>query len=395
LVEAVHRARRAYGGSAAGWRVAGTSTTLFGMRVLLFGAGASFNAGYPLSKNLINEIEKEARDSRIDNLSRAWAEWQHLRDNSSGLASYLLGNSNPEVVLSLPDLCEAARDYEDREAFGKAREAFSTGSDDPGEIWNHLKSEGRKLANQAIAARERFRDCLNQYFLYKHYLDSKPANKPARDYLRQVLSTLVAGDKVLTLNWDTTVERTLLEDDRWNPMDGYGFRKILCRGFSVGLSEALEFELPESEVLVLKLHGSVGWHRTRAGRFYFEERYGYLRYLEYRHEGVAVPLTDPEPLPIGPPEDFLLGYPSFLKQVRGEEMRSIWYQAATALDEAESVEVWGYSLPQSDTAVRTLLNPLRFRRDVRVRVHDPLAEVQGRWKEFLGEAAEIDSARLG
>jgi hypothetical protein len=368
------------------------------MRVLLFGAGASFKAGYPLAKNLINEIEKEARHSAIENLSRAWAEWQQLRDNSSGLASYLLGNLNPEVVLSLPDLCDVARDSEDREAFEKARRVFEAGSDDPGDIWNHLKSEGRALANQAVAARERFRDCLNQYFLYKHYLESKPNNKPAREYLRQVLSRLMAGDKVLTLNWDTTVERTLLEDDRWNSMNGYGFRKILHKGFGQGASEPLDFEVPESEVLVLKLHGSVGWHQTRGGRFYFEERYGFLRYLEYRHEGVVIPLTDPEPPPIGPPDGFLLGYPSFLKQVRGQEMQSIWYQAAKALEEAQSVEVWGYSLPQSDTAVRTLLNGLRFRLakgEVRVRVHDPIHEVQDRWREFFGDAAEIDAERLG
>ena len=260
--------------------------------MLLFGAGASFKAGYPLAKNLINEIEKEARDSVIENLSRAWAEWQRLRDNSSGLASYLLGNPNPEVVLSLPDLCEVARDSEDRGAFAKARQVFEAGSDDPGQIWNHLKSEGRKLANEAVVARERFRDCLNQYFLYKHYLDSKLENKEAREYLRQVLSTLTAGDKVITLNWDTTVERTLLEDNRWNLLNGYGFEKILYEGIYGGPSEPLDFEVPESEVLVLKLHGSVGWHQTRVGRFYFDEPYGFLRHLEYRHEGVVIPLTD-------------------------------------------------------------------------------------------------------
>ena len=366
--------------------------------MFLFGAGASFKAGYPLAKNLVSEIEKESRDSVIANLSTAWAEWQLLRDNSSGLASYLLCNSNPEVVLSLPDLCEVARDSEDREASEKARQVFLAGSDDPGVIWNHLKSEGCKLANEAIAARERFRDCLNQYFLYKHYLDSKQENKEVREYLRRILSILAAGDKVITLNWDTTVERTLLEDDRWNPANGYGFKKILHKGAYSGPSEPLDFEVPEPEVVVLKLHGSVGWHQTRAGRFYFDEQYGFLLNLEYRHEGVAIPLTDPEPNPIGPPDGFLLGYPSFLKQMRGREMQSIWHQAAKALDEAESVEVWGYSLPQSDTAVRTLLNCLRFRLaqcNVTVRVHDPLRDVRDRWQEFLGEAAETDDALLG
>jgi hypothetical protein len=368
------------------------------VRILLFGAGASLKAGYPLAKDLINEIEKESRASVIETLSRAWAEWEHLRDNSSGLARYLLGSPNPEVVLSLPDLCEVATDSEDKEAFAKAQEVFESGSDDPGEIWGHLSSKGRELGKIAVYARERFRDCLNQYFLYKHYLDAKPENRAARDYLRRVLTKLSAGDKVLTLNWDTTVERTLLEDGRWNPMNGYGFRKTLHQGYGGLPSEPLGFEVNESEVFVLKLHGSVGWHQTPSGGFYFDERYGFLTHLKYRHEGTIIPLTQPEPNPIGPPEGYLLGYPSFLKQLRGQQMQSIWYQAAKALDEAELVEVWRYSLPQSDTAVRTLLNCLRFRllaeREFRVLIHDRKPEVQERWREFLGERAEIDGSLL-
>jgi len=192
---------------------------------------------------------------------------------------------------------------------------------------------------------------------------------------------------VLTLNWDTTVERTLIEDDRWNPINGYGFRKLLHKGFHGMPSEPLDFEVPESGVLVLKLHGSVGWHQTNRGRFYFEERYGFLPLLEYRYNGVRIPLTDPEPAPIGPPDGFLLGYPSFLKHLRGPELQSIWYKASRALNEAQSVEVWGYRLPESDTAVRTLLNGLRFRLaegEVRARVHDPNAEVQDPLAGFLG-----------
>jgi hypothetical protein len=367
------------------------------MRVFLFGAGASVKAGYPLARNLIEEIGKEARDSAIQNLSRAWAEWQKLRDNSTGVASYLLGSSNPEVILSLPDLCEVAIDSQDRQAFERARQKYLAGSNDPSDIWNHLGSEVRELAKESVAARERFRDCLNDYFLYKHYLDSKPENQAHREYLKRVLGRLVVGDRVLTLNWDTAVERSLMEDDRWNPMNGYGFQKILHKGICDGPSEPLDFEVPESEIVVLKLHGSVGWHQTRAGRFYFEERYGFLRYLHYQYKGTLIPLTAPGRLPIGPPDGFLLAYPSFPKQVRGEEMQLIWHEAARAMSEASSVEVWGYSLPESDTAVRTLLNALRFRLatgGVSVRVHDPLSEVQDRWREFLGDAAEIDGERL-
>lgn len=296
------------------------------MRILLFGAGASRNAGYPRAANLIGEIEKEARDSVVRNFTDAWAGWQQFRDGSSGLLSYLLHNPNPEVVLSLLDLCEAAIDSKYRQAFEEARRICLASPNAPGDPWNYLKSKGHKLANQAVIARERFRECLNRYFLYKHHLDSKSENKPVRDYLRRVLSGLVAGDKVITLNWDTTAERTLLEGHRWNPMNGYGFRKILFTGCPGSVAKPLDFEMPESEIVVLKLHGSVGWHQTPEGRFYFDERHCFLRDLDFRREdtGAAVPLTDPDPAPVGPPEGFLLAYPSFLKQVRGPEMQSIW-----------------------------------------------------------------------
>jgi hypothetical protein len=267
------------------------------MRVLLFGAGASFNAGYPLAGSLINEIEREAHNSVVDNLSKAWNEWQKLRDGSSGLARYLLRNSNPEVVLSLPDLCEVAKESEDDQAWRRVSKICSgKASDESDDVWKHLKSKERALASEAVAARDRFRYCLNHFFLYKHHLDSKPENRHRRDYLKRVLSPLSAGDRVITLNWDTTAERSLLEHDRWNPMNGYGFRHDLRRPSSYGApTRPLDFEVLESEVVVLKLHGSVGWHQTRDGRFYFENRYGFLRDFKYTHRGTLIPLTNPEP----------------------------------------------------------------------------------------------------
>jgi hypothetical protein len=66
------------------------------------------------------------------------------------------------------------------------------------------------------------------------------------------------------------------------------------------------------------------------------------------------PDTDPEYQPVW-------AYPSFLKRFRGKEMREVWQPADEAQRRAESVEVWGYSLPESDSAVRVLLNVLRNR----------------------------------
>lgn len=197
---------------------------------------------------------------------------------------------------------------------------------------------------------------------------------------------------MITLNWDTTIERTLLEDGRWTPRDGYGFKK--------NLDQSRKGKIAACEITVLKLHGSVGWHRSRKShRLYFDSRHGFLRNLPVSTKSGEVLLSDPlEKSVIGLPGDSLLAYPSFLKQLAGEEMQEIWRVANQAVLKSNSVEVWGYSLPESDLAVRAILGPLRSRlrsHSTSVRIHDPSGDVRTRWKDFLGRFAKIDSTTLG
>lgn len=87
-------------------------------------------------------------------------------------------------------------------------------------------------------------------------------------------------------------------------------------------------------------------------------------------------------------------YPSYLKQLKGKEMQTIWHHAAQAVAQAQDVEICGYSLPESDTAMRVLLNPLSFRLDdgvVDVVVRDPKDDVHERWTDFLGPRVQIDA----
>jgi hypothetical protein len=156
----------------------------------------------------------------------------------------------------------------------------------------------------------------------------------------------------------------------------------------------------ESKVTVLKLHGSIGWHESASGAIYFD-RARFLSRFDFKSNGKPLWLVDPE-APRGPGEDPVLLYPSYLKQLRGPVMQQIWHRAGEALREAEQVEIYGYSLPESDSAVRTLLNVLRFRAesgDIRVLTHDPGAASRHRWKAFfganaLGAKALVDDRRI-
>ena len=223
---------------------------------------------------------------------------------------------------------------------------------------------------------------------YRHYADAK--RRDARDYLRRHLARLSDGDVIITLNWDTTAERTLAEEGYWNPLTGYGFRKDL-RTMPYG-QPLPSGTLTKSKVTVLKLHGSIGWHPCNEGGVYFEHP-RFLSNFGFTSNGEPLDLTDPQEPRGGPPEGSVLLYPSFLKQLSGAVMQQIWHTASEALRNASGIEIYGYSLPESDLAVRTLLNVLRFRSEsepVGLWVHDPSTDAQERWREFLGKRAVVD-----
>jgi hypothetical protein len=121
--------------------------------------------------------------------------------------------------------------------------------------------------------------------------------------------------------------------------------------------------------------------------------------FDFHYNGVRLALLDPASPSFGPELSPVLADPSFLKQLHGPQMQRVWHLTAEAFRQAQEIDIWGYSLPESDMAMRTLLNPLRFRLNqpgVQVFVHEPYdGEVRSRWCEFLGNAARIDRLGLG
>jgi len=352
------------------------------MRVILLGAGASNAACYPLASQLMDAVKAEAEGPSRNNtaVSDDWKRWLSFKDRAHGAAKTLLSDPNPEVVLSFLDLC----DESDKRPAGHAAEVAD-----------------------AKKARLSFLRCLEYYFQMKHGEDS--GNRWRRDYLRPILADLRSGDAVITFNWDTTIERTLYEDGgwaRWNPLAGYGFRKELCQGLDnsgITLHEPLPAELDvASEIQVLKLHGSVGWYDAGRDRLYFD-KLEFLDWFRLSERGGTLWLFDPLAPNNGSNYKPVWAYPSFLKRFHGKEMRQVWRLADEALRQAKTVEVWGYSLPESDTAARVLLNvlPGRLKRgDLAVRVHlygdaPEARKARNRWCTFLDDRKCVDEQRLG
>jgi hypothetical protein len=157
-----------------------------------------------------------------------------------------------------------------------------------------------------------------------------------------------------------------------------------------------------SEIQVLKLHGSVGWYDAGGDRLYFSKDY-FLDWFGFSLNGEPIALFDPLDPNLGPEHGPVWAYPSFLKRIRGNEMRQVWRLADEALRQAKTVEVWGYSLPESDGAARILLNvlPDRLKREeVTISVHicgdrPEAGKARDRWRNLLGKHECVDDRGLG
>ena len=181
----------------------------------------------------------------------------------------------------------------------RALSEFMSGTDVPRK---YFRSSGAKTVWDAGAVRHRLLDCLEHFFQWKHFSDSLKDNRANRDYLRQLFSDLSPGDIVVTLNWDSTAERTLAEMGLWNPFDGYGFEKTFVSGQRPATTPLpLGASKEKSAIQVFKLHGSVGWHLTSDRRIYFSNPC-FLQRLDLHFNGKALNLTILSPHRMAPIE---------------------------------------------------------------------------------------------
>lgn len=356
--------------------------------VLILGAGASGRAGYPTAQELLSRIRDEALQSRACQFRNAWNAWEAFLETLPPALEVVHHCSNPEIVLSLPDLFAAAAESEDEFQTLKAiHHLQETGESTVDHLHEYFSSAGREILNEARVAIAQLLECLDWYFSFHHHADSqKPANE--RDYLRRHLSSLVRGDAIITFNWDTLAERTLAEDGRWCPVDGYGFARELVQELPSRIQQPVSAAGP-SDVVVLKLHGSYGW-RCLDDRFFFDD--GYLADFTFPLLNASVPLRDAAEPRDYSPSDLVFVYPSFFKHLARPVLAEIWALASAHLWRASFVEVIGYSLPTSDSAARALLLPLVQRLQsgaVRVVIQDQSPRTLARWKVFLGPKAEL------
>jgi len=367
------------------------------MRVLFLGAGASKPASYPLAGEVMDTVEKALQDIPGSPTAQ-WEKWEEFRKRLPRKFRAVAYSQNPEVILSFFDLLHLACQLEDGRQRKMAIERTNLCSgivDDGFRKWFRSSARAEFFGGARVALAS-FKDCLGWYFSFRHMEDE--SNRARRDYLRKRFAHLGNGDVVITLNWDTTAERTLAEEGRWNPSSGYGGidknLKLTGRGFPGNTFHSVPKDASIApQIRVLKLHGSTGWYETR-GALYFDERFLLHLPLDPLSMEKGLRWYDADrSSPFGnPPGELLLAYPSFLKQLSNPIINAIWREAGSVLGAADTVDIWGYSLPESDNAVRALLLALveRTKLDqVEVCVHDPDKGTLERWDGFFEGSARL------
>jgi hypothetical protein len=192
------------------------------------------------------------------------------------------------------------------------------------------------------------------------------------DFLQRVLRP---GSTIITFNYDPLLEYALGHLDSvgisWKPSTGYGLR--FEGEFSTGELKVMPAE-SESNVQLLKLHGSMNWlvladewpHPPRWLLWLTTHNFGgpgHVCMREARTGAVLRPLF----LPPKPAKDY---------EIVG--LSNLWEKAGRALADASSLTVIGYRFPETDAAARDLIRKAEHLRDsdrvTYVTLNDPEAE---------------------
>ena len=158
---------------------------------------------------------------------------------------------------------------------------------------------------------------------------------------------------VITLNYDTLVERSLGERDQdenflAHAENIYPVPFTLSTRRNAAVLGARRIE----SFTFFKLHGSVNWYYSGSDSITGETLYytsvdGWGSEL-HRESESALRVNDKVPLIVPPTTEKSAFF-------RHESMRQIWTQAALAIGECDRLFVIGYSLPVTDLAIRLFL----------------------------------------
>lgn len=282
------------------------------MKTYVLGAGASFHAGYPLTRDMGNKLfawMQTQSDTRIKNAGEWFAEEFGPVTNVE------------EFFLRVQDVIDNAEDGTSDQKYLRTVTAHEL----PHLLWGMRAWFSEIRAGEATA------------------------------YQKFASNIVNSGDSIITFNYDVSLDRELHLAGKWEIGDGYGF---VLKGLPA-----------DSPIPLLKLHGSTNWLALL-----FEGKMGFFQvsgpprgvrpviasaeidFLGYR--GFSDPLfTRPSACDDQAPMILPAGNKKFL----WEDVWSVlWEQAGQCLHDSQEIFILGYSLAPVDGRACDLLfcNPL-------------------------------------
>jgi hypothetical protein len=359
-------------------------------QVFFLGAGASKDAGYPLARGLLEELQFRKNEPIDIGGKQEYKKFKDFYDqikNSESIEA--LATEDPEVFFTILDLWKGLKDTNLQRVIEKNKKLNISIEDE--NFWKNIADDKfYKLIETVENTMGSFSYLVDHYFTGKHY-NSLLSNIKEIEYLQKGLSILKKGDAVITTNWDINAELILHKLGKWNPSNGYGFQKSLftvAKGIKNSgrpYCPSKKILFPKSDITVLKLHGSIGWY-TKSNEIYFRKEH----YLDWFKSCTCLDFYDKNcpPSGSGPHTNPILLIPSYLKQVDNQILKSIWIKASNILNKAKVITFIGYSLPKADIGVRFLLASLKNRLKnnfVEIHIVDPIKKIENEWKDLLGE----------
>lgn len=250
------------------------------MKAYVLGAGASYPM-YPLASQLLRAVSDFVAGcgNLVDRFDYAkWPEIMAWLENSANpLLRQAYRNGNIEQIFTILDLADSLHDESQIDILRASKQGL--------DAVNTAKQKHDELAKDTTEYQHIQRTlmwALEQYFQDRHHRDFQSTDSKKWSTLALFADLVQGGDTVITFNYDSTVERVLLERNKWFPSDGYGERLV----FQKDRYDKTVVTFSDSPVRVLHLHGAVGWYRKPS------VKEGYL------YPGGAIPPEAHTPAPI-------------------------------------------------------------------------------------------------
>lgn len=201
--------------------------------------------------------------------------------------------------------------------------------------------EFAKTANQPKNWRKRQKE-LEELIrrVYVHTTLKHTSEEPRESRIhKDILTELKPKDTIITFNYDLVIEESFSSATLWNPVDGYGTQTSgKTKGWAKRWLQSRDYEGGDSQILLLKLHGSLNWEtypggiRLKPKPYLVSTRNGKTRF-----------------------EKISILAPGWNKRIDKNPYKKFWRAARLHLEKCKTLVVLGYSLPETDLLAQSLL----------------------------------------